>query len=963
MSSPTSPGSSLRERLSLRREDRKVQAAASEPQETRAFLEAAAVLVDFDPERIQPAIPVVANVREVLSRFSQVVISGNQVRWTLNQGTRKQILQGLGNSEGMLKVLERNRGIEERATPEQQVYEQLMGGVWNYTLLIGERRLAAALQATNWLQGILPSLPDPDELRRRLDYARFTAPFERLAGTGFVGRTSELQKLHDYVGVTELRSSMEALTAVFRGWLLKSKLGPLLVYGPGGVGKSALIARFILDQDANRVAFGGFPIAYFDFDNSSLRLDRPETLVKEAFRQVALQYPIVTIMHSEFLAAYDRFVAEQEDVPSSPRSAERIQAQRFNIAMPFVEEWMGRLAHTRSDVGAPFLIVFDTFEEVIGRNRLAIEQILTLCTRLQQVYPSARLVISGRAVETSFGDDIERVFDTLPVADFETLPAQAYLVNQGVSDNRMAETIVKQLGGSPLTLRLAAEAVARGVEFQLSKGFNLDTKAWVLFSASETVIQGQLYERILGHIRNPEVPEVRQLAYPGLVLRRVTPEIISEVLAAPCRLDLPKDTESRERATQKLFDALRRESFLVDPRGVNSLRHRTDIRRVMLTTMEKKNRDLVNTIHQRAVDYYFKRGSTPEDRAEEIYHRLKLGQDPASVGDRWMAGVDSYLGDAIVEVPPRARLFLASRLGTKLEDEDNLYKAASLEEWELFAARKINEATTAQRLPDEILKILRERSERSATSPQFELEAAVLIESGRYTEAVQVLESAVNSVAAAGDRSLLGSLLDNLAFARTQLGQFDEADGLYQRAIAIARDSEDGEFLLATLLHRVNSARKNPQRMEEAIAQLSQVFLRATKERLRAVKRDALNALTISSPAQGPMILRAVEAGLFDDVLASRDTVPRVRELLALLLQESITNKEAVERVAKLLTLAQGPVILRAIEAGLLDDVLFSRPGAPRVKQLLAFLLQESVTNSEAIGKVSKLLLVTSGDA
>jgi hypothetical protein len=111
------------------------------------------------------------------------------------------------------------------------------------------------------------------------------------------------------------------------------------------------------------------------------------------------------------------------------------------------------------------------------------------------------------------------------------------------------------------------------------------------------------------------------------------------------------------------------------------------------------------------------------------------------------------------------------------------------------------------------------------------------------------------------------------------------------------------------------------------------------------------------------MILRAVEAGLFDDVLASRDTVPRVRELLALLLQESITNKEAVERVAKLLTLAQGPVILRAIEAGLLDDVLFSRPGAPRVKQLLAFLLQESVTNSEAIGKVSKLLLVTSGDA
>jgi tetratricopeptide (TPR) repeat protein len=899
---PSKPASSLRERLSLRREDRKTEKASPEPEATQAYLDAAAVLIEFNPDRIQPARPVAdTDVRAALSSFSQVVVSGNQVRWSLNQGARKQVLQRLGTSEAISKALEANS--ERPSTPEQRVYELLLTGRWDYVLLNGERQLAAALQATEWLHGVLGNLPDPDELRRRLDYARFVAPFERLAGEGFVGRTLELQKLHDYVGVRELRSSTEALTQAFRGWLLKPKRGPLLVHGPGGVGKSALIARFILDQDSSRLAFGGFPVIYIDFDNSSLQLDHPETLVKEALRQVSLQYPEVSDMQMDFLPAYERFVAGQTDLPpSSGSSLERVQAQRFQAAMAFVEEWTGRLTRVRADVGAPFLIVFDTFEEVVGRNRLAIEQILTLCNLLQEVYPQARPVICGRALDTSFGDDLERMWDKLEVSDFDPAAAQAYLTKLGVSDPEIAQTIVKQLGGSPLTLKLAAEAIARGVTVRRNAGFqDLQTRSWLLFSASETVIQGQLYERILGHIRNTEVPEVRQLAYPGLVLRRVTPEIISEVLAVPCKLNLPSDPESREQAAQKLFDALRRETFLVDPRGVNSLRHRTDIRRVMLDMIEKRNQGLVRTIQESAVTYYFKSGTTPEDRAEEIYHRLKLGQDPASVSERWMEGAGDYLGDAILEVPPRGSLFLASRLGVKLKDEDNLYKEAGLEEWELFTARKVKEATTSRKAPEEILAMLHERSERSARSPLFELEADVLMNTGRQSEAVQVLESAVHSVAATGDRRFLGSLLDTLAFVRASLGQYDLSDELYQRVADIARDAEDRVFLLATMLNRVNFAIRDPQRLQEVIPQLSQVFLAARDEELRAVKSTAFSVLSVASPAQGPMILRAIEAGMFDELLASQSGLPRVRQLLSVLFQQSAANPEAVQKVAKLL--------------------------------------------------------------
>ena len=41
------------------------------------------------------------------------------------------------------------------------------------------------------------------------------------------------------------------------------------------------------------------------------------------------------------------------------------------------------------------------------------------------------------------------------------------------------------------------------------------------------VLQGVLFRRILGHIHTPEI---RQLAHPGLVLRRITPDLIKEVL-------------------------------------------------------------------------------------------------------------------------------------------------------------------------------------------------------------------------------------------------------------------------------------------------------------------------------------------------------------------------------------------------------------------------------------------------
>ena len=48
------------------------------------------------------------------------------------------------------------------------------------------------------------------------------------------------------------------------------------------------------------------------------------------------------------------------------------------------------------------------------------------------------------------------------------------------------------------------------------------------------------------------------MAHPGLVLRRVTPDLILKVLAQPCGIEVPDEETARE-----LFDELAREVSLV----------------------------------------------------------------------------------------------------------------------------------------------------------------------------------------------------------------------------------------------------------------------------------------------------------------------------------------------------------------------------------------------------------------
>jgi len=106
--------------------------------------------------------------------------------------------------------------------------------------------------------------------------------------------------------------------------------------------------------------------------------------------------------------------------------------------------------------------------------------------------------------------------------------------------------------------------------------------------------QGVLYGRFLDHIGDEDAQKV---AHPGLALRRVSIQLIREVLAEPCELDASR--------ADKLFTLLAKEVWLVEERGPY-LVHRPELRKVMLKAMQhdKEHAARLRRVHEAAARWY-----------------------------------------------------------------------------------------------------------------------------------------------------------------------------------------------------------------------------------------------------------------------------------------------------------------------------------------------------------------------
>ena len=726
----------------------------------RAYRQAAAVLDCFVFKSLQPS---ASNLRHGDPRallFDDVVASSGGASdqlFTLDLSLRQTALRELGSREAMQEALACNPGRPQ--TTLQALWEiYLATGVLPPLDALGYRDLANVCQILAWLDGLDPNLPPPEQAQDWLRRRSVFASFEHLMAENFTGRESELAMLREHIGALPPKRGVEAAWHQLRAWLTLRRHPILVIHGVGGIGKSALIGR-LLWEHAVAEHDAQIPFAYLTFDQPSLRVDATFTMLREAATQLELQFP----EHAEAFAMFRGAVLDFRDSRGaliSRQTSAPTRGARTDLSLRFeqnLHRQFGALLHAigRRNVDgtaleAPVVLVFDTFEEVQYRDRESLAPFWRMLDQLQDLYPPLRAIICGRAAVSAVSAPTRKLREEV-LRELALSDRVALLTKLGVADPVMAEAVAEQVGGNPLTLRLAARVVAAEPNAVTGKGIgSLVTRRLLFFQIGEQIIQGQLYRRVLDHIHDPNV---RRLAHPGMVLRRVDPDVILHVLAPLC---LPGVTDPTE--AQRIFGELRRESSLVTlDASDGALVYRSDIRRSLLLLLEQDRFDEVRRLRRAAVAYYTDREGVTA-RGEELYHRLALGEDtPAMLDSRWMEGVQSTLAAGLDDYADAMKAWLASRMS--LEVPRSVYASADTADWERNITRKVQTALSEGQAPEALI-LLGERGDRSPASPLFALEAKAHLMSPEHREqALDVLERGILSVSESRNRGRLAELL------------------------------------------------------------------------------------------------------------------------------------------------------------------------------------------------------------
>ena len=245
------------------------------PEVRTAHRQAAAVLVSFNPATLKPVGPPTIGGDPYVCLVDDVTAGAAEdgvARWTLKPALRRQALAELQRGIGFAAALAANPDWPR--TDLQRCFEHyLVGAEYPAIEQRSAGQLAKTLRVLEWLDGLLPGLPSPRDVERRLERARFLAPFAHLLAKGFAGRERELDTLRNYVGVQQAQTIIGQTFRYIDLWVStitgNPRRGPLVVWGPGGVGKSTVIARFVSEHTAQH-ELTPFPFVYLDFDSGSL---------------------------------------------------------------------------------------------------------------------------------------------------------------------------------------------------------------------------------------------------------------------------------------------------------------------------------------------------------------------------------------------------------------------------------------------------------------------------------------------------------------------------------------------------------------------------------------------------------------------------------------------------------------------------------------------------------------------
>jgi hypothetical protein len=593
------------------------------------YYRAAAVLTEFDPQSLQPAPgerPRSGELQELLSDCELLPDRGH--RCALRDAVRRLELRAFSDLEAMQNALTVNRLV----WPDDDIQAMLVA----YCLRKAEplpkqtlSQLSGTVQVCSWLQDTEVAqeldLPSYDDALEWHEWVELLHTLREARTEHFLGREAEL--------------------AFLKSCVAQPSNHPTVIWGVGGVGKTALTAAFLLEH-VSPEADPRCPFVWLDFYRSSLvRGEDPRVLLQEAALYLARQ--------GYGKAARQQLVAFAEVIREIISPA---KAGSDIIRAAEVDHRLDEFVRIVKAIGLgelPLLWVFDSLEELQYEAGGFPDYLWDFCQKLQAQMPQLRCFLIGRNL---IFDQDQCSVRQLHLESLEPLAATQLAQRLGVDPDRAGE-LVETVGRHPLTIRVAAEIYVREARKGGLQG-GWDNLLFILRTLPEASTK-VLFRRFVAHLHDDEV---RRLVDPGLILRRVSHDLIEKVLSGPCGLNVRRKGRAFE-----LFNKLKRETSLVDLVD-ESLHFKTEIRRELLPAIRSARADQVTEIHNLAITYYAQQ--TPRtgvirtaDRGEEIYHRLAIGQTGAPVDNRWIDGVEEFLAGAIEELPYVSQAYLAAKIG------------------------------------------------------------------------------------------------------------------------------------------------------------------------------------------------------------------------------------------------------------------------------------------------------------
>jgi len=858
-----------------------------------AYRLAAAVMDTFNPGTIQPY----DENGSILSQSypnpendADLVIPQIPERWRLHCDLRREALEKLATRQNMKDALALNPDIADTSL-QRMLTSAINDTIPDDLRALTRDDLSALVTVASWLKSII-KIPDLDSVARVFALKDLLSPFEHLTSDGFVGREMEITLLHSY-----LTSDQDGTE-------------PLLLYGVGGVGKSSLLAQFILQavRDPTNTPF----LVHLDMDSPTVSPQHLHTFVIEITRQLLAQDPGLSA-HGRANLRSVRDLAKRLPSDLERRYSESTGSLLLEYLLNSASALLTNALESSKE--RKVLIVLDTFEEAQIFGESVAYSILMFMKLLQSRVHNVRIVIAGRGTPPE-GLRKRVGLERHPVQINSLDPRSAGILTYHLlekshlqHDEAVIQEIVSVVGRNPLSLKLAVRAISlQG----FSAFLDTDSRSQIVEKLRQERVQGYLFGRILNYLKDERL---KKLVYPGILLRRVTPQLIWEVLKEPCEIEVQSIDDSTE-----LFRSFEKVMGVVEPDGNEGLRFRLELRREILgDVLRVVDPKIAEAIDARAVKFY-ESDTTPFGRAEELYHRLRLNQSNDILEARWSQNAWSHLKQSITELPAQSQLWLAQKANVSLDVA--VRRKASDDEWEDEAARMAESLLKLGRA-DETLEVLRERPARPRSSKISLLEAQALRLLGREDEASEILILGLKeaSIPQKVEILLLLALIDE------NRDQLHRALQTASQAFRISSKTSDILLKLRTLVTRLRLFRK--LNMSSEHEKLRAKMVKSVSEKVLKLLRDhpaLFQEVAAELGASSQKILKAAIDRLGMLITSKSQREALIRALDQLTTSVSVSNPS---RKHDELGISDVDEILRSGGAGLGDKVVGILGGKP----------------------------------